>query len=253
MNSHVVLYQEAVVSSQARLLWIIFVVFKSLNEWIGILGLRCAHKYLANLSVCRSGIGFGAGLEMAQNDDIFGLLNKCSLSKEEEDDVEIIEEQTGEKSEDKDVQFMEISANLYQVAFASPNVPKFSLESGTRLFQDYPFLAIPWSNDLHFPSIGIHKYGVLPNKFSRVRMGIDVDKPLIRGRYVKRKEMQYWVEFIYDRLKFVCAYSGGIMHKSRLCDQFTEGVSVALYKASMLAREFRREEDEYPTDSFDIL
>ncbi|KAK9109686.1 hypothetical protein Sjap_017746 [Stephania japonica] len=66
---------------------------------------------------------------------------------------------------------------------------------------------------------------IILDRYKRVRMEINVKNPLMRGRFIRKKDKRYWVDFIYERIKFACAYCGKITHKSKSCDQFVEGVS----------------------------
>ncbi|KAK9109731.1 hypothetical protein Sjap_017791 [Stephania japonica] len=142
---------------------------------------------------------------MAAEEDIFRLLHKCSLNREEEDEVEITEEQKGEfvdhfkmiilgrlasiqsfnrgglkdamlrtwRVTKEEVKFLKISMHLYQIRFESIQVMSNALNFGPWLFEDYLFLTVPWKAEIHIPFLRIHKC-----MYKRVRMEIDVDKPL---------------------------------------------------------------------------
>ncbi|KAK9114262.1 hypothetical protein Syun_021059 [Stephania yunnanensis] len=95
-------------------------------------------------------------------EDIFGLLHKCSLSKEEEDEAFSLEEVKGAESilgkhsilgklaivqkfskgalrdaivtvwkiKENDIQFVEVSENIFQIIFSCPNVLTYALRFG---------------------------------------------------------------------------------------------------------------------------
>ncbi|KAK9135030.1 hypothetical protein Syun_014360 [Stephania yunnanensis] len=122
--------------------------------------------------------------EMASEDDISKLLYRCSMSKEEDDEVVISEEKNGKEAElcklsilgklatiknfskgvmkgalirawkikEEKAQFIEVSPNIFQVVFTSPNVMTYANDYGHWPFEDYIFLTTPWSADIHLSS-----------------------------------------------------------------------------------------------------
>ncbi|KAK9093276.1 hypothetical protein Syun_028187 [Stephania yunnanensis] len=127
---------------------------------------------------------------MAAEEEILGLLHICFLSKEEEDDAVIFEEQKRDEvvqynssilgclstvqnfnkrglkdatvkawkvKEEEDVKFIEVASNIFKIILGSLNVSTFASESGPWLNEDYVFLTIPWSPDIYMPTSRINK------------------------------------------------------------------------------------------------
>ncbi|XP_021897537.1 uncharacterized protein LOC110814398 [Carica papaya] len=58
--------------------------------------------------------------------------------------------------------------------------------------------------------------------FLRVRVAIDVTKPIPRGTFIKVIGSQFWVPFRYERLPPFCFYCGCLGHTRRLCSLWDE-------------------------------
>ncbi|KAF5445647.1 hypothetical protein F2P56_034685 [Juglans regia] len=51
----------------------------------------------------------------------------------------------------------------------------------------------------------------------RVRVAVDLHKPLLRGKWLKLGEKQHWISFKYERLQSFCFKCGVLSHKGRNC------------------------------------
>ncbi|KAL0002652.1 hypothetical protein SO802_016433 [Lithocarpus litseifolius] len=59
--------------------------------------------------------------------------------------------------------------------------------------------------------------------FIRIRVTIDVSKPLSRGRVISLDSgKELWVSFRYERLPNICYWCGSLMHGDRDCEQWVE-------------------------------
>ncbi|KAF5468801.1 hypothetical protein F2P56_012921 [Juglans regia] len=54
-------------------------------------------------------------------------------------------------------------------------------------------------------------------KFIRIRVNLDITKPLPRGRTIKMDGTQRWIEFKYERLPIFCFQCGILKHPDRIC------------------------------------
>lgn len=55
--------------------------------------------------------------------------------------------------------------------------------------------------------------------FMRVRVAVDITKPLNRGRMITWDQGQEgWVSFMYERLPNLCNWCGLLMHDDKECD-----------------------------------
>jgi hypothetical protein len=61
--------------------------------------------------------------------------------------------------------------------------------------------------------------GVGWGKFLRVRIRINLYKPLARGRMLRIKDRSYWIPFQYERLPRICFHCGRICHKQIRCPE----------------------------------
>ncbi|KAK9162946.1 hypothetical protein Syun_003848 [Stephania yunnanensis] len=146
-----------------------------------------------------------SGPEMALEEDISHLLHRCSMKKEEADEVEISEELWQKEAE-------------------------LSKQSGGALKEVVRYVGkyIKKDEDMKVD-------GVVLDNYKRARMEIDVEKSMLRGMFIRRKERRYWVDFAHERFKFVCVYRGKITHKSRLCNIYIEEVTNVTYDDKILA------------------
>jgi hypothetical protein len=62
--------------------------------------------------------------------------------------------------------------------------------------------------------------GVGWGKFLRVKIVVDLSKPLARGRTITVKNNQFWISFQYEKLPKFCYTCGVIRHGSRGCGGF---------------------------------
>ncbi|XP_041001644.1 uncharacterized protein LOC121247347 [Juglans microcarpa x Juglans regia] len=51
----------------------------------------------------------------------------------------------------------------------------------------------------------------------RVRVAVDLNKPLLRGKWLKLDDKQHWVAFKYERLQNFCFHCGVLNHKGKGC------------------------------------
>ncbi|KAL0000877.1 hypothetical protein SO802_014658 [Lithocarpus litseifolius] len=59
--------------------------------------------------------------------------------------------------------------------------------------------------------------------FIRVRVTVDISKPLCRGRVISLKNgKELWVSFKYERLSNLCYWCGSLMHDDRDCELWLE-------------------------------
>lgn len=61
--------------------------------------------------------------------------------------------------------------------------------------------------------------GVRWGRCLRLRVNIDLHKPLERGRALNLGEKAYWVNFKYEKLPLLCFYCGRILHARRGCEK----------------------------------
>lgn len=59
--------------------------------------------------------------------------------------------------------------------------------------------------------------GVGCDKYLRVRVSLDIPKPLPRGKMIRTEGKQRWIEFKYERLLLFCFQCGAIKHVERIC------------------------------------
>lgn len=67
-------------------------------------------------------------------------------------------------------------------------------------------------------------------KCLRMRVAIDMNKPLLRGRWLSFKGHQYWISLKYERLQSFCFHCGILFHQGKGCnrprnEQMREGVN----------------------------
>ena len=56
--------------------------------------------------------------------------------------------------------------------------------------------------------------------FIRIRVTIDISKPLYRGRVISLDSVkELWVPFKYERLPNMCCWCGCLTHDDRDCEQ----------------------------------
>ncbi|XP_041010287.1 uncharacterized protein LOC121254353 [Juglans microcarpa x Juglans regia] len=67
--------------------------------------------------------------------------------------------------------------------------------------------------------------GMAWGKCMRVRVAVDLYKPLLRGKWVQLDEQKYWVSLKYERLQSFCFHCGILAHKLKGC-QGQKGVTV---------------------------
>ena len=62
--------------------------------------------------------------------------------------------------------------------------------------------------------------------FMRVRVTIDVSKPLSRGRVISLDdEVRDWVSFKYERLSNICYWCSCLTHTDKDCDLWLDSAS----------------------------
>jgi hypothetical protein len=68
-------------------------------------------------------------------------------------------------------------------------------------------------------SVDVPEHGVGWGPFLRVRLSLDITKPIPRGRLVTFHAVgQLWISFKYERLPWICFHCGVIGHLERDCD-----------------------------------
>jgi hypothetical protein len=65
--------------------------------------------------------------------------------------------------------------------------------------------------------VDVDEAGVGWGEFLRVRIVLDVTKPLSRGRFLKLKDRTIWITFRYERIPRFCFRCGVIKHGVRGC------------------------------------
>ncbi|KAF5443021.1 hypothetical protein F2P56_035618 [Juglans regia] len=65
--------------------------------------------------------------------------------------------------------------------------------------------------------------GVCWGSFLRLRVMIDLTKPLARGRFLTLGNAKYWIPFKYERLPNFCYHCGKIKHVTGMCDKLDRG------------------------------
>lgn len=64
---------------------------------------------------------------------------------------------------------------------------------------------------------------VVWNEFMRVRVRLDVTKPLVRGKRIKIESFEWvWVRFGYEKLPDYCYYCGLFGHGHQECEEWNE-------------------------------
>ncbi|XP_042954408.1 uncharacterized protein LOC122290790 [Carya illinoinensis] len=53
----------------------------------------------------------------------------------------------------------------------------------------------------------------------RVRVAVDIHKPLLRGKWMLFEEKEYWISFKYERLQNFCFHCGILYHKVKNCNK----------------------------------
>ena len=68
-------------------------------------------------------------------------------------------------------------------------------------------------------SVDVPEHGVGWGPFLRVRLSLDITKPILRGHLVTFHAVgQLWISFKYERLPWICFHCGVIGHLERDCD-----------------------------------
>ncbi|XP_042972822.1 uncharacterized protein LOC122304628 [Carya illinoinensis] len=60
-------------------------------------------------------------------------------------------------------------------------------------------------------------------KFLRVKVMLDITKPLARGRFINMDGEKYWIPFRYERLNNFCYHCGAIKHGEGGCEKLEVG------------------------------
>jgi hypothetical protein len=71
--------------------------------------------------------------------------------------------------------------------------------------------------------VDTNEEGIGWGKYLRVRIRINITKPLARGRMLKLKERSYWISFQYEKLPKFCYHCGIIWHGAEGCKKQSEG------------------------------
>ncbi|XP_031260445.1 uncharacterized protein LOC116118597 [Pistacia vera] len=58
--------------------------------------------------------------------------------------------------------------------------------------------------------------------FLRVKVEVELTKPLVRGRLLRIGEQKYWIAFKYERLQNFCFKCGVLKHKNRGCSSIRQ-------------------------------
>ncbi|KAJ0089496.1 hypothetical protein Patl1_14179 [Pistacia atlantica] len=58
--------------------------------------------------------------------------------------------------------------------------------------------------------------------FLRVKVEVELTKPLVRGRILRIGEQKYWIAFKYERLQNFCFKCGVLKHKNRGCSSIRQ-------------------------------
>jgi hypothetical protein len=64
--------------------------------------------------------------------------------------------------------------------------------------------------------VEVNENGVGSSEYLRVRIVLDLSKPLFRGRFLKLKEKMIWVKFQYKKIPKFCFNCGVIRHGIRV-------------------------------------
>ncbi|XP_040987632.1 uncharacterized protein LOC121235350 [Juglans microcarpa x Juglans regia] len=65
--------------------------------------------------------------------------------------------------------------------------------------------------------------GVCWESFLRIKVMIDLTKPLARGRFLNLGNSKYWIPFKYEKLPNFCYHCGKIKHAHGMCDKLDRG------------------------------
>jgi hypothetical protein len=71
--------------------------------------------------------------------------------------------------------------------------------------------------------VDTNEEGIGWGKFLRVRLRINITKPLARGRMLRLKERSYWIPFQYEKIPKFCYQCGIIWHGMGGCKKKSEG------------------------------
>ena len=56
--------------------------------------------------------------------------------------------------------------------------------------------------------------------YLRVKIRMDLSKPLSRGRIIKVQDRELWVPFQYEKIPYFCVKCGVVMHSNQTCDGY---------------------------------
>ncbi|XP_042958241.1 uncharacterized protein LOC122298932 [Carya illinoinensis] len=63
-------------------------------------------------------------------------------------------------------------------------------------------------------------------KFLRVKVMLDITKPLARGRFISQDGEKFWIPFKYERMANFCYHCGSIKHGHGTCENIEKGLHV---------------------------
>ena len=69
----------------------------------------------------------------------------------------------------------------------------------------------------HVEEVDMDEDGVGWGKFLRVKIRVDLTKPLMRGRRLKVQGVSMWIDFQYERLSRFCFSCGVVQHRLMGC------------------------------------
>ncbi|KAK6158700.1 hypothetical protein DH2020_006014 [Rehmannia glutinosa] len=67
--------------------------------------------------------------------------------------------------------------------------------------------------DVHIP-----EGGSLKGRFSKILVGVNLEKPLFRGTFINFGCEKVWVDFRYENLAGFCYYCGIVGHTEKICE-----------------------------------
>ncbi|KAF5453769.1 hypothetical protein F2P56_023489 [Juglans regia] len=82
--------------------------------------------------------------------------------------------------------------------------------------------------------VDVDSSGMAWGSFLRVKLILDISKPLTSGRFINLGGKRYWIPFKYERLPLICFHCGAIKHAGLSCPSGNQREGVAPQYGSWL-------------------
>lgn len=129
---------------------------------------------------------------------------------------------------------------LYDRYLLSIHPWEAGLESDSPIFHESNMWVQVWNIPLHWLSkdvgrkighalggildIRIPENGSKEGQYMRLKVKINITKPLLRGKWIKLGSETIWVELKYENLPYICYYCGVLRHNDKTCIQREQDV-----------------------------